>query len=239
MKKRIKGMWSIVCLSSLGSRSYILSINMGFIFLTIVRLLGWRRSFYSISTGEDIYKSLEYASTFIFLIIAYIVMSIIIIPKNTSDSKLNEIVTFLPIRKNEKIIIRNINFLLISIYPLVLYWGLYMISVEGTVPYVIRGMMGIAIFDLLIYLTLLNISRFFKRLKKGQRIVKVIGIIFAILVLLIFPTIYLNIVNNIHRNSLVQILGGRDIGIMVGIALFTIYFIFNYWYVRRQVYKKG
>ena len=46
-----------------------------------------------------------------------------------------------------------------------------------------------------------------------------------------------NIVNTIHGSSFIQTLGDKSVGIIVGTVLFGIYFILNYWYVRRQVYK--
>ena len=95
-----------------------------------------------------------------------------------------------------------------------------------------------------IYLTFINITRFFRNEKPYKR-VKIIGFILVLLIYLI-PALFSlinyedeinNIVNTIHGSSFVQTLGNKSVGVIVGAVLFSIYFIFNYWYVKRQVYK--
>ena len=158
--------------------------------------------------------------------------------------KLSKIFEILPAKKGEIFLEGVINLLLVSISILVLYFSLYAIDINNFYGMGIRGMLCVIMILIFIYLTFINITRFFRNEKPYKR-VKIIGFILVLLIYLI-PALFSlinyedeinNIVNTIHGSSFVQTLGNKSVGVIVGAVLFSIYFIFNYWYVKRQVYK--
>ena len=125
------------------------------------------------------------------------------------------------------------------------YLGLYTININEFYGIGIRGIVSAIIIMVLICLTFINISSFFRN-SRVYKTTKIIGVL-SILSVYLIPGLFIlinredeinNIVNIIHRNSFIQTLGDKNVGITVGTVLFSIYFIFNYWYVRRQVYKE-
>ena len=166
------------------------------------------------------------------------------LPTQKNNNKLSKIFEILPAKKGEIFLERVINLLLVSISIFVLYFSLYAIDINNFYGMGIRGMLCIIMILIFIYLTFINITRFFRNEKAYKR-VKIIGFILLLLIYLI-PALFTlinyedeinNIVNIIHGSSFVQALGDKSVGIIVGAVLFSIYFIFNYWYVKRQVYK--
>ena len=165
-------------------------------------------------------------------------------PTQVVDNKLSDIFEMLPIKKAEIFIERVINLFLISIIIMISYFGLYRININEFYGIGIRGIVSVIIIMVLVCFTFINISRFFRN-SRMYRVVKMIGLI-SILSVYLIPGVFIlinredeinNIVNIIHRNSFIQTLGDKSVGIIVGVVLFSIYLIFNYWYVRRQVYK--
>lgn len=167
------------------------------------------------------------------------------IPTQVVDNKLSEIFEILPLKKSEIFLERIINLFLISIIVMISYLGLYTININEFYGIGIRGIVSAIIIMVLICLTFINISRFFRN-SRVYKTTKIIGVL-SILSVYLIPGLFIlinredeinNIVNIIHRNSFIQTLGDKNVGITVGTVLFSIYFIFNYWYVRRQVYKE-
>lgn len=165
-------------------------------------------------------------------------------PTQVVDNKLSDIFEMLPIKKVEIFLERVINLFLISIIIMISYFGLYRININEFYGIGIRGIVSVIIIMVLVCFTFINISRFFRN-SRMYRVVKMIGLI-SILSVYLIPGVFIlinredeinNIVNIIHRNSFIQTLGDKSVGVIVGAVLFSIYFIFNYWYVKRQVYK--
>lgn len=165
-------------------------------------------------------------------------------PTQVVDNKLSDIFEMLPIKKAEIFLERVINLFLISIIIMISYFGLYTININEFYGIGIRGIVSAIIIMVLICLNFINISRFFRN-SRVYKTTKIIGGL-SILSVYLIPGLFIlinredeinNIVNIIHRNSFIQTLGDKSVGIIVGVVLFSIYLIFNYWYVRRQVYK--
>ena len=166
------------------------------------------------------------------------------IPTQVVDNKLSEIFEILPLKKSEIFLERIINLFLISIIVMISYFGLYTININEFYGIGIRGIVSAIIIIVLICLNFINISRFFRN-SRVYKTTKIIGGV-SILSVYLIPGLFVlinredeinNIVNTIHGSSFVQTLGDKSVGIIVGTVLFSIYFILNYWYVRRQVYK--
>lgn len=123
---------------------------------------------------------------------------------------------------------------------------MFNVKIENSLIIEVRGVIAVFIIMVLLFFTVKNIARFFKR-DIGEKLVNILGLILMLapsfIPLIIFEITgdesIFYIFNSSFNNRFIKSIGGSESGLWLGLAIISLIFIFNYWYVRRQVYKKG
>lgn len=255
MKDRIKRVLYTMNLSMDGKGRT--SINLYLILYLILSIVSMKVIKY---TFKNIYEfslfSEVYAENFNVLIETFVIVSLIsisilfvvfwVLPKQKYEYQMTKMSTVLPINKEELVISRLLSLGYAFLLLLIPYIGMFSVKVENTLIIDVRGIIAAFIIMVLLFFTVKNIARFFKR-DIGEKLVNILGFI-LILAPYFIPLIIFEItgdesifyiINSSFNNRFIKSLGGSESGLWLGLAIISLIFIFNYWYVRRQVYKKG
>lgn len=209
------------------------------------------KNIYEFSTFSEVYAENFNVLVETFDIVSLISISIFfvvfwVLPKQKYEYQITKMSTVIPINKEELVISRLLSLGYAFLLLLIPYIGMFSVKVENALIIEVRGIIATFIIMVLLFFTVKNIARFFKR-DIGEKLVNIFGLILMlaphILPLIIFEITgdesIFYIFNSFSNSKFIQSLGSSEHGIWFGLVIISLIFIFNYWYVRRQVYKKG
>lgn len=255
MKDRIKRVLYTMNLSMDGKGRT--SINLYLILYLILSIVSMKVIKYTLNNIYDFSLfSKIYEENFNVLVEALDIISLIstsvffvvfwVLPKQKYEYQITKMSTLLPINKEELVISRFLSFGYVFLLLLIPYIGMFNVRIENSLIIEVRGVIAVFIIMVLLFFTVKNIARFFKR-DIGEKLVNILGLI-LMLVPSFIPLIIFEITgdesifyifNSSFNNRFIKSIGGSESGLWLGLAIISLIFIFNYWYVRRQVYKKG
>lgn len=250
MIRGIKGIFSIIVLAVDNRKKYLCISVILLLVICLMQIQLFSMNFYLMPNEkiinelyDGVFPSLNFILDNISRLSVYFLIISRLLQNHKSNYKMVKAFEFLPVNKEIAVLSRFINLMIVAIFPMIMYFGLYMIKVDNFYGIGVRGVVSLVFFIFLIYLSLRNVTMFFKR-DVGEKIVRVLAIsvyILPILILSLYSTsdVVMNITNVIHSSDFIHKLGTKSTGIYIGVAVFSIFLFFNYWYVRRQVYKKG
>lgn len=255
MKDRIKRVLYTMNLSMDGKGRT--SINLYLILYLILSIVSMKVIKYTLNNIYDFSLfSKIYEENFNVLVEALDIISLIstsvffvvfwVLPKQKYEYQITKMSTLLPINKEELVISGFLSFGYAFLLLLIPYIGMFNVKIENSLIIEVRGVIAVFIIMVLLFFTVKNIARFFKR-DIGEKLVNILGLILMLapsfIPLIIFEITgdesIFYIFNSSFNNRFIKSIGGSESGLWLGLAIISLIFIFNYWYVRRQVYKKG
>lgn len=255
MKDRIKRVLYTMNLSMDGKGR--ISINLYLIFYLILSIVSMKvikytfKYIYEFSLFSEIYAENFNVLAEALDIISLISISIFfvvfwVLPNQKYECQITKMSTVLPINKEELVISRFLSFGYAFLLLLIPYIGMFNIKMENSLIIEVRGIIAAFIIMALLFFTVKNIARFFKR-GIGEKLVNIFGLILmlapCLLPLIIFEITgdesIFYIFKSFSNSKFIQSLGSSEHGMWFGLVIISLIFIFNYLYVRRQVYKKG
>lgn len=244
-KPSLRNIWNMLKLQS--EIDLVGQICSGIMF-SIIGILWWRLGINSYETGdilnttEEVMKSvfnLYYSAIGLFWVSKRVLVN------DTEYKKSQEILKVLPITKEENILSKFGGILLISFFAITPYITIYLFDASNRVLLISRGVLSLVCISILIIISIVNITRVDKRVRKFYKLSRVLSSILLAVPMVVYLASSVNyndelnyILNKLIMSSFIENLGGRYIGVPALIMAVVLFEGFNYLYIKYSVLRE-
>jgi hypothetical protein len=165
-----------------------------------------------------------------------IISEVVIFKNNKVDEEVEQIISILPIIKEELILGRLINSGFILYTLIIPYITMYIFTPSVTQMIGVRGGLTLLIIYLVVWATIRTISKYHEKYKILS---KILGGIFIILLLLnvfmgiVFP--WQDMLKTLYVNEFFTLIGNTYVGIILGILTLIGFYYFNFRYILKGI----